>query len=248
MGSVLGIITEETPKYDVIRALAHGAELRAYRARLVAQVEYMPDADTGSPFMTLAKYIGVVGQPENTGSTAVKMTAPVVMGSRADGPSSSPAPSKIQMTAPVIMGSREKGAMAAPSVAHGQQQQPRMQVMQFVLPSELTLATAPTPTNDRVKIVEEPPRLCAALSFSGSMRQELIDAKGAQLLDAVRADGKLALVSVDPKPHYFGGFNPPWTLPWLRTNEVYVDVTEAGGTSASDGPTSAASGAEGGVR
>lgn len=214
---VFGQVTQETPKFTVVRSLPNGAELRRYETLLVAQYEWTPSTSdpmksNGEPFRALAKYIGVFGEAQNErkdGSTSqtIAMTAPVLMG---DAPSSS---EKISMTAPVLMGDTTEGNGAG-------------RYMRFVLPSELTLETAPTPTNPRVKLVQVPAKLVAALRFSGRIQSANIDAHGGKLLDAIAADGELTPVSEEPTPWYYGGFNPPFTLPFLRTNEVYVDVLD----------------------
>jgi hypothetical protein len=158
--------------------------------------------------MLLAGYIGVLKKPENVRSESVAMTAPVVMGAS----SSRSAAEPIAMTAPVIMGSA--GAE-------------RKEYMHFILPSKYSLETAPKATDPRVELVEQPARTCAVLRFSGSLRQPWIDQKGEELLAAVRADGALTPELADSeKPWFWGGFNPPWTPPLLRTNEVYIDVRE----------------------
>lgn len=225
---VLGKVTEETPKFETLRSLPNGAELRRYAPYLVAQVEWTPradDADTRAPFMALAKYIGVFGEAQNKraggGGEAHKlpMTAPVLMGE------APPSPEKLPMAAPVLIGD----ALGELS--------PTKRFMRFVLPSALTLETAPTPTNPEVQLVEVPAKLVAALRFSGRMGVGRVDAHGGKLVEALAADGALTPASGKAKPWYYGGFNPPFTLPFLRTNEVYVDVVE---TAAPAGNTAAA--------
>ena len=214
----LGRLDEEQPQYEVVRTLHGGTELRRYAPQLVAQVDWVPRAgaeqftDNREPFFALAKYIGVFGEAQNAkpsggASEAIAMTAPVLMGE---------APEKVAMTAPVLVGEAvSRGAGA--------------RFMRFVLPCELTLATAPRPTNPAVQLVEVPAKHVAALRFSGRLTARSADACGAALVDAIAADGALTPTSSAARPWYAGGFNPPWTLPFLRTNEVYVDVLDAHG-------------------
>jgi hypothetical protein len=227
MGSVVGIIREETPAYDVLKPLTHGAELRKYAPQVRALVEYTQPAgvrSTREPFMLLAGYIGVLSAPQNVKQAAaagapsaaepIAMTAPVVMGNAA-------AAEPIAMTAPVVMG--------AAGAADDQK------FMSFILPASkyARAKDAPVPTNARVKIVDEPARTVAVLRFSGGLTPSLVDAKGAALLDAVTAAG-LAPALRDAKPWHVGGFNPPWTPGFLATNEVYIPIAEPGEPAAAD--------------
>ncbi|KAG8466621.1 hypothetical protein KFE25_008000 [Diacronema lutheri] len=214
---VLGRVDEEQPQYEMVRTLRGGAELRRYAPQLVAQVVWKgragdaPFTDNREPFFALAKYIGVFGEAQNAkpsggASEAIAMTAPVLMGE---------APEKVAMTAPVLVGEAvSRGAGA--------------RFMRFVLPCELTLATAPRPTNPAVQLVEVPAKHVAALRFSGRLTARNVDLNGARLVDAIAVDGALTPTSSAARPWYAGGFNPPWTLPFLRTNEVYVDVLDTG--------------------
>ena len=85
MGSVLGKITEELPRHDVVKKAASGFyEIRRYAPAVVAETSYrtsrgMFEGDQGGSFMRLAKYIGVMAKPQNDTTTAISMTAPVLM-------------------------------------------------------------------------------------------------------------------------------------------------------------------------
>lgn len=209
MGSVVGVIAEETPKFQAVRSLGKSIELRQYEPCVAAQVDYN-SADGGSPFMILAGYIGVLGEPKNKGSTAVAMTAPVL--SRKDvegvvGPApevpvnvEGARPDKVAMTAPVVTAAGEAS-----------------KTMQFILPSTYSPSTAPVPTDERVKIVAVPGRLTAVATFSGKVgRDPMADANvtrvGERLMAAIKEDGGLTPLSTSSeRPWYVGQFNPPWT-------------------------------------
>ena len=104
MGAVLGRISVETPKYEVV-SKAPDYEIREYQPSVVAEVTYDPSEmkrgrDGG--FMILASYIGDVGNPCNikpesqTEGEKIAMTAPIITHE------SSPQSQPIAMTAPVI--------------------------------------------------------------------------------------------------------------------------------------------------
>ncbi|CAL9123532.1 unnamed protein product [Musa textilis] len=80
MGMVLGKITIETPKYEVIRA-APDYEIGKYFPRVVAEVIYGPSKfrnDRDGGFIIQANYIGALGDPQNVRPEKIAMTAPVV--------------------------------------------------------------------------------------------------------------------------------------------------------------------------
>ncbi|ABO95281.1 predicted protein [Ostreococcus lucimarinus CCE9901] len=80
MGSALGRISEEQPRYDVARA-CDGYEVRTYEACCVIETTYDPRErdEQGKSFMRLAKYIGVLSKPRNARDEKIAMTAPVFM-------------------------------------------------------------------------------------------------------------------------------------------------------------------------
>merc|ERR1712187_750419 len=79
----------------------------------------------------------------------------------------------------------------------------------------------PRPTNPRVKVVSVPPAAGAVTKFSGWVSSKKADAKRKQLLD------QLCVLGVDAKsqPHELWQFHPPFTIPFLRRNEIWVELT-----------------------
>ena len=91
--------------------------------------------------------------------------------------------------------------------------------MRFFLPSSLTLETAPAPTDPRVQLAVVPENTLAVLRFSGSRRPSAVAERSEELL-GVLADSKW-----QPGGRPFTLFyDPPWTLSFLRRNEVAVSV------------------------
>lgn len=125
---------------------------------------------------------------------------------------------KIAMTAPVQQ-SRVKGekiAMTAPvqQAGHGDQW-----IVRFVMPKEYTMATLPKPTNPAIRLIEEPEQTIAAVRFSGTAGDKALADKTAAL-EAALAARKL---TAEGAPFY-AFYDPPWTLPFMRRNEVMVGV------------------------
>jgi len=196
MGIICGSIDVEQPDFEVV-ATYGDIQVRRYPPVVAAQVDCR--SDDNQSFKTLARYIGVFGTPENSGSSStpqpVAMTAPVV--------TTSHAPESVAMTAPVASTN---------------------ETMQFLLPSSLTLDSAPRPTNSAVQLVQLPERTFAVLRYSGST--DLTDAQRrveelTQLLSQNGADLKL-----DPNDWQLYRYNPPFTLPFWRTNEIAVKVDQ----------------------
>jgi hypothetical protein len=93
--------------------------------------------------------------------------------------------------------------------------------MRFFLPADYTVETAPEPRNPEVRIVEVPERTLAVLRFSGSRGADNV-ARHASELDRVIAGSSWRAVG-EPTTLFY---DPPWTIPFLRRNEVAVPVTD----------------------
>ena len=134
----------------------------------------------------------------NSPRAKIAMTAPVL---------TSPAPrdgEKIAMTAPVIQSPLESGRW----------------VVRFVMPQGYTLASLPDPDDPRVQLVETPARRVAVMRFTGLWSETGLARKSAALEAGVRAAG-LAPAG----PPSFAFYDPPWTPPFLRRNEIMVPIT-----------------------
>jgi hypothetical protein len=132
---------------------------------------------------------------------------------------------KIAMTAPVAQTASEKIAMTAP-VAQTQTPDGAWTV-RFFLPSTMTAATAPQPLDPRVVIVPVPPRDMAVLRFSGQGTPASV-AEEAARLDATLATSRWQ--ADGPVVAWF--YDPPWTLPPFRRNEVARPVTPSPASTA----------------
>jgi hypothetical protein len=135
----------------------------------------------------------------NQGQSKVVLTAPVEVGSEAE---------EIAMTVPIETVASDNGRYT----------------MRFFLPGSYTKATAPEPTDARVQIVEVPPASVAVLRFSGSREEERIDKRKAELMEALNDPGWK--VTGAPTALFY---DPPWTIPFLRRNEVVVTVMPSQG-------------------
>ena len=93
---------------------------------------------------------------------------------------------------------------------------------QVIAESMFLMATLPVPNDPAVRLVEVPGETMAVLRFTGDRGAEAVAARQAELL---RGLAGTAWVPRGAPVAWF--YDPPWTLPWLRRNEVAVPV--AGG-------------------
>lgn len=125
---------------------------------------------------------------------------------------------KVAMTAPVLQQPNQKIAMTAPVTQQGEGNSWKVR---FVMPANYTMATLPKPNNNAVQLHEIAGKRFAAIRFSGMASEESLQEKTDKLNNFI-AGKKLIAVSA---PTY-AFFNPPWTLPFLRRNEVMIEIAK----------------------
>ena len=175
-------------------------ELRDYAATIVAEVSVTGDQQEASRkgFRLLAGYIF----GGNRSRTKIAMTAPVT---KVAAPFRDATGQKIAMTSPVVQ-------VAAEGVW----------LVRFTMPRKFALADLPVPNDPAVTIKPLPATRLAVLRFSGLAREAAVADATAKLL-AILHSRRLVPVG----PALVARYNPPWTLGFLRRNEVMVPV--AGG-------------------
>ena len=188
----------EEPKYEVLTSQAP-FELRHYAPTLIAQtiVEGDMDAASNKGFRLIADFI--FGNNLAVGSeqaAKIAMTAPVTV---------EPQSSKIAMTAPVTIEPQS-----------GSAQQWRVH---FVMPSQYTLANIPKPKNSAVTLHELPSKYFVVHRYSGFNTEARVQEK----TDEALAWAKQQSLKVVGTPQ-LSRYDPPWTLPMFRRNEIMVEV------------------------
>ena len=123
---------------------------------------------------------------------------------------------KIAMTAPVEQQKSQKIAMTAPVTQQGQE---NSWTVRFIMPKSWTMQTLPVPSDPRVKLEPLPARRFLVVTFSGLARDDAIKSRTAELRQYA-ASHKLATVGEPVLAFY----NPPWTLPMLRRNEIMLEL------------------------
>jgi len=210
-GLILGeeAMAIEEPAFDRLERIEN-FEIRQYRPVIVA--ETIVDGDmssaTNSGFRLIADYIfgnnlsvrGAGGKP----SEKIAMTAPVQIEPMARS-------EKIAMTAPVKVEPQTDPA--------GGLMQSKQWRVQFSMPAKYSMADLPKPVNPAVTLREVPGKRYAVLVFSGFAGEEKVQQKTDELLLWLR--GRDNKVVATPQ---LARYDPPWTLPFLRRNEILVEV------------------------
>jgi hypothetical protein len=123
----------------------------------------------------------------------------------------------IAMTAPVAQERRsEKIAMTAPVT---QTPSEGAWVVRFTMPSSYSLDTLPAPTNPKVKLRNVPPARFAVVQFSGYANNTSLPAKAAELAAFAKAHHLHTIGAAS-----LAQYNPPWTLWFMRRNEVMIQL------------------------
>lgn len=124
----------------------------------------------------------------------------------------------VAMTAPVIQQSSEKISMTAPVIQEGTANN---WTVRFVMPSSYTLETLPKPNNNQVKLEKVQGKRFAVIRFSGMAREDSLKKQTEKLNAFIKEKNLSALSSAS-----YAFFNPPWTLPFLRRNEVMIEIVK----------------------
>lgn len=198
--SVIGIRSgTREPAHQVVDRPFEAVEVRAYAPRLVAETSV--DRSSGrdgenAAFRRLLEYISGANTTPAGKPARIAMTAPVETRGGAQ---------KIAMTAPVEIDASGAGGIRG--------------VMRFFLPDGMTMETAPRPTDLRVRLVEMPEQTFAVLRFSGAPNESEIAARGQTLVRSLNAS--YWRPAGEPVTWFY---DPPWTLWFVRRNEVAVPV------------------------
>jgi len=124
---------------------------------------------------------------------------------------------RVAMTAPVLVEEPTRIAMTAPVQIDAAGPGTRML---FFLPAEFTAQTAPVPKDPRVKILLQEAETVAVIRFSGTVTD--VSVRKRALMQSL--GGTTWKPSGEP---YYMGYDPPFTIPFLKRNEVAVAVTKA---------------------
>ena len=200
VGSLLTLpgvaMATEEPKYTVLNQ-ADDFELRRYDSQIVAQT-------------------WVSGDQKQAGNKGFRILADYIFGNNTAPSGES---SKISMTSPVKMqpqtGESQKIAMTSPVAMQEQDGKWRVR---FVMPSKYTMQTLPKPNNSEVSLIEVPMQTYGVIKFSGLTGEQKVADK-TQALKTWMQGQNLKIIGDAEMARY----DPPWTLPFMRRNEVMIE-------------------------
>ena len=130
------------------------------------------------------------------------MTAPVQMN-----PDMKETSEQIAMTAPVVMQPESEGIWK----------------MAFSMPSKYTMQNLPKPLDPEITLIEVPAKKFAVIRFSGSYDNlEKRRDKAEELSKWLSTQTQYKKLS-EP---VFAGYDPPFTIPFLRRNEVLIEISD----------------------
>jgi effector-binding domain-containing protein len=193
----------EQPQYQVISEQGN-IQIREYSPSIVAEVQVQGEREEAisQGFRLLADYIFGNNKVEQD----IAMTAPVTQrGSE-----------KIAMTAPVTQQSSQKVEMTAPVKQQGLDNAWKVN---FTMPSKYSMNTLPTPNNEKVTLHQVPSKKYASIKFSGMGSNKNLASHEKELQEYI-SKNKIQTLS---EPIY-AFYNPPWTLAFLRHNEIMIEI------------------------
>ena len=186
----------EKPKYEVLYQVCK-IEYRLYQPYIVAQTNVsVEDEYNGASNEGFRRLFKYITGANNT-DIDIAMTAPVQMNMDNGG-------EKIAMTAPV----QQKANGDFLQVA-------------FMLPSKFNMDTAPAPTDERVFIREIPGRIMAVIRYSGRWTDRNRAKYEKRLRENLQSHGIDTVSGAET-----AAYNPPFTPPFLRRNEIMLEVRE----------------------
>lgn len=184
----------EEPKFILIEK-ENSFELRSYQPKIIAEVH-------------------VDGDMSESSSSGFRLIADYIFGNNTTQSGKSV---KIAMTAPVSV--REESKKISMTAPVGIQKVMNGWKVYFVMPSQYNLDTLPTPNNAQVSIKQVPAKRCAVIRFSGFVDEDKMSQKVKELNDWIVNKNLKPINSPE-----LARYNPPWTLPFLRRNEIMVEV------------------------
>ena len=169
-------------------------EIRSYESYVVAKTTVKGEFKEAQS--TAFKILAGYIFGDNKKRQKISMTGPVVQKPASES-------ERIQMTGPVIQSLSEEGW-----------------VMTFMMPSSYKIEDLPTPTDKRVSFETVPARYIAAIRYTWLGSKNRNESKANELKEWLSGLKEYEPIS---SPMY-AGYDPPWTLPFFRRNEMIIEI------------------------
>ena len=203
--TILGGKAADEPRYRVVDG-GGDIEIREYDAFTVAHVTVEAPFDDAirRGFRRLFDYISGANRVD----VEIEMTAPVLVSVDSEGTNA---------TMPVFVLSRHGAHAGSERVPNSAAT--REWTTSFVLPASYKEESAPTPDDPGIAILDVSARRIASISFAGRFRNRTAEMHRQELARwlAERSLGHMGDWRI-------AGYNPPWTIPVFRRNEVLVTL------------------------
>lgn len=186
----------EQPKYQILKQYQR-FELRQYQPYIVAETT-------------------LTGNFETVGNQAFRILAGYISGQNRNR-------TKIAMTVPVNQkpAQTQTGQSGNESVPAPTSAKTGEFTFSFMMPSHFTLDSLPEPESNLISFRAVNAHIAAARIYSGTWSLERYQQNEAELLQAIRHEGFKAVGAP-----VFARYNSPFTLWFLRKNEVLVEVEQ----------------------
>ena len=196
--SVAGVRVGTEEPHFIRQPLTDTVEIRQYGPRIAAETTVAEDEDRARSIGFRRLARYIFGA--NHRDEKISMTAPVSQQPNRAG-------DEIAMTAPVAQ-SRNSGGQWT---------------IRFFMPSKWTMETLPAPDDDDVRLVTVPAETVAVLRFTGDRSPKAVASHAEDLAKTLQDNG---IRPLGQSTAWF--YDPPWTLPFLRRNEIAIPVETSG--------------------
>jgi len=193
--SVFGIQSEESPEYKTLLTV-NKIQIRQYSPYIIAKTKVKGVFDNASSEGFKILAGYIFG--DNIANKKISENSTAINAKEVES-------SKIAMTAPVTMKSVDTNSW----------------VMSFSMPSKYDLETLPRPNDKRITLEKVDKKTFAVLTFSGSWNESKNKQKAEELKKWIVDQKKYNIKS---QPAY-AGYNPPWTIPIFKKNEVLIEIS-----------------------
>jgi hypothetical protein len=194
-GSIVGVRRgTEEPEYTV-EEVTSGVEIRHYGARVAAETTVAAD-EVAARSGGFRRLAGYIFGA-NKAHQKIAMTAPVAQQDSAE------RGEKISMTAPISESAVNNGEW----------------LIRFFMPAGKSIKSLPQPNDRAVRLVTVPEETVAVRRFSGSTSPGAVASQTAELMRTLR---EMGFEAIGGPVAWF--YDPPWTIPILRRNEIAIPV------------------------
>ena len=161
------------------------------------------------PSLVVAE-VAVGGDQKQAANTGFRILAGYIFGKNARGES-------IAMTAPVMLFPTGDGVGIVTPIAGAFDA--HQWVVRFTMPKRFQISSLPKPNDSRIRLRVAPPVRVAVIRFSGLAEPQAVKPKADELNTWLEARGLHPAGSAS-----LAQYDPPWTLWFLRRNEVSIPV------------------------